>query len=247
VGEVGAVGAAIVAMLPFAIGKLIAVNPTIAVILLLTSAQGRGKALAYVTGALLGPFLAGTALLMLADAPGVPEARASRPAPFDGLVPLAAGLIFLALAYQTWRQRAAPTAEARASAAPWWMRLLDGVTTGRASGVGALMTVVGVKNLAMLLGAVLVIDEAGIGFVEGEIVLALFALIGGVVIAAPLVTAVALGPRADATLARWKGWLLRNTAAIMAALLLFMGGCFALVGIGALIDRPWTRRSGGAG
>ena len=98
------------------------------------------------------------------------------------------------------------------------------------------MTVVGVKNLTMLLGAVVVIADADLGFVEAEIVIALFALIGGIVIATPLVAAIALGPRGDAALSRWKGWLLRNNDAITAALLLFMGGFFALWGIGTLID-----------
>src|SRR6478609_11865573 len=56
----GHVGAAIAQMIPFALGKMIAVNPTIAVILLLVSAHGRGKALAYLTGAALGPLVAGT-------------------------------------------------------------------------------------------------------------------------------------------------------------------------------------------
>ena len=60
-------GAAIAQMIPFALGKMIAVNPTIAVILLLVSAHGRGKAVAYLTGAALGPLVAGTVLLALAD------------------------------------------------------------------------------------------------------------------------------------------------------------------------------------
>src|SRR5947207_9162022 len=106
-------------MIPYALGKMVAVNPTIAVILLLASAHGRGKAHAYVIGALLGPLVAGTALLSLVDS-------VARPQSDDGLVSLGnglqlvLGLTFLALAYRSWYQRTAR--EAVTPALPVWMQ-----------------------------------------------------------------------------------------------------------------------------
>jgi hypothetical protein len=226
------VGAALVQMIPFALGKMIAVNPTIAVILLLVSAHGRSKARAYIIGALLGPLIAGTALLSLADTVA-PAQAAGGPVPLGSALQLVIGLTFLTLAYRSWHQRTARKAEA--ATPPGWMRALDRIGVIGALGLGAAMTVIGVKNLLMLTGLVVALGDADLPFVQREIVLTLFVLISTIPVAAPLVAARFLGPHADDTLGTWKAWLVRNTALVSLGLFLFVGTYFLIRGLGGLL------------
>src|SRR5262245_35743224 len=158
-------------MIPFALGKMIAVNPTIAVILLLVSTHGHRKALAYVIGALVGPLVVGTVLLMFADAVA-PAPSGESPLSLGTALQLLIGLTCLALAYRGWRHHTVKNVDSAAT--PGWMRMLDGVNIVGALGLGAAMTVVGVKNLLMLTGLVVVLNDSGIGFIEREIVLTIF-------------------------------------------------------------------------
>src|SRR5690349_14913840 len=149
-------GAAIAQMIPFALGKMIAVNPTIAVILLLVSANGYGKAVAYLIGAFVGPLVAGLLLIPLIGTV-VPPNDDSDPTPLSSVVHLVVGLTFLFLAYRGWRRRTVK--KSPDGKLPGWMRVLDGIGTGGAFALGAAMTVFGVKNLLMLTGLVAVIGE----------------------------------------------------------------------------------------
>ena len=219
-------------MIPFALGKMIAVNPTIAVILLLVSAHGRGKALAYVIGALLGPLIAGFLLLPLVGTV-VPPHDDDGPSPFGSALQLVIGLTFVFLAIRGWRRR---TAKDLADATPpGWMRALDRVSVGGALVLGAVMTVFGVKNLLMLTGLVVVIGETDLDIVQVTIVLVAFVLLSTLPIATPLIAAKFLGPRADVVLSAWKAWLVRDTDLIMLGFLGVIGGYFTYQGVVGLV------------
>jgi hypothetical protein len=202
------------------------------VTLLLVSANGRSKALAYVIGALLGPLLAGTALLSLAGKVA-PSQADKGPLPLGSALQLVIGLLFLALAYRSWHQRTARKAET--PPLPEWMAMLDRISVAAALGLGALMTVIGVKNLLMLTGVVVVINDAALSFGQQELVLAVFVLISTIPVAAPLIAAHYLGPRADNTLDDWKAWLVQNSSLIMLGFFLLFGGYFLIQGLGGLL------------
>lgn len=225
-------GSALIEMLPFALGKMIAVNPTIAVILLLVGAQGRGKACAYVVGALLGPLVAGTVLLPLAGTVS-PHESGDGPTPFGSALRLIIGLAFLVLAFHSWHQHTAT--KTAPPALPGWMQALSRIGTLGALGLGATMTVFGIKNLLLLTGLVAAISEDNLGFGQSEIVLIGFVLISTIPVAAPLVAAHLLGPRADSVLGAWKAWLARNSALVTFGLFLCLGAYFTLRGFGGLL------------
>jgi Sap, sulfolipid-1-addressing protein len=226
------VGAAIAQMIPFALGKMIAVNPTIAVILLLVSAHGHGKAIAYLTGAFVGPLIAGLFLIPLVGTV-VPSADDGDPTPLSSAVHLVIGLLFLFLAYRGWHRRSAK--KSADGKLPGWMRVLDGIGTGGAFGLGAAMTVFGVKNLLMLTGLVAVISEFTLSPVQQISVLIGFVLISTLPVATPLIAATYLGPRADAVLGAWKEWLVQNSDLILVGFSLILGVLFTLQGAIGLV------------
>jgi hypothetical protein len=227
------VGAAVVEMIPFAFGKMIAVNPTIAVILLLVSAHGSGKALAYVVGALLGPLIAGTLLLPLVGTVAPPQSGGGTTV-FGSTLELVIGLASLILVFRGWFKRADRPSEA--SSLPGWMRTLDHISVIGALALGAVMTVMGVKNLLMLTGVVVAIGEADIDPGQREIVLSGFVLISTIPIAAPLVAVRLLGAHAEETLGAWKAWLVRNSVLVTLGIFLFLGMYFTIRGLVGLVD-----------
>jgi Sap, sulfolipid-1-addressing protein len=79
------------------------------------------------------------------------------------------------------------------------------------------------KNLLLAVAAAAAIAETGIAGGEQAVSYAVFALIGTIGVAVPVVIYLTLGDRAETILDRLKVWMARNNSVIMAVLLLVIG------------------------
>ena len=111
---------------------------------------------------------------------------------------------------------------------PKWLRSIDQFTPVRSFAIGAALSAINPKNLAMSLAAGLSIAQAGLstGAEAGTIVI--YVLLAGATILGPLVVYLAMGQRATEILGGWRTWLADNNATVMSVLLLV----FAVVLIG---------------
>jgi threonine/homoserine/homoserine lactone efflux protein len=212
------VGQALGAVLPLAVAIAIFPVPIIAVVLLVGSESGLAKGLAFVAAWCAGLAAVGAVVLLFA---GIADAGESgEPATWVDVLLLVLGLLALAAAVQSWRGRPRAGGEAPV---PGWMRAIDGFTTAKAGGAGFALAAVNPKNLLLAVAAAAEIAEFGLPAGEEAAVLVVFVLIASAGVLTPLVLTLALGGRSRALLDGLRGWMARNSAVIMAVLLLLIG------------------------
>ena len=151
------IGEAIGGILPLAIAVDISVLSIIAVILMLITPQARSNGPAFVAGWVLGLVAVGGLVLILADAAGV--SSSSGPSTAAYAIKLALGVLLLLLAVRQWRNRPGPGEQ---PPAPKWMAALDSFTPVKSLGLGAAMSGVNPKNLALSASAAMSIAQAGL-------------------------------------------------------------------------------------
>ena len=218
-------GQAIGGILPLAIAVDISVLSIIAIILMLITARARSNGPAFVAGWVLGLVVVGALVLIIANAAGV--SSSSGPSTAADAIKLTLGVLFLLLAVRQWRSRPGPGEQAPA---PKWMAALDSFTPAKSLGLGAAMSGVNPKNLALTAAAAMSIAQTGLPGGQQAVVLAVFIVVGSVAVAAPLVVYLVLGSKADSMLNGWREWLAANNAAIMIVVFLVFG--FVLIGQG---------------
>jgi threonine/homoserine/homoserine lactone efflux protein len=168
-------------------------------------------------------------VLALAGAAGAEDD--AKPSTLASVVKLLLGLLLLLLAVRQWRSRPAPGREAEL---PAWMRAVDSFTAGRAFGLGALLSAVNPKNLALAISAAATIAQAGLSGGGSAAALAVFVVLASASIAVPVVFYLVGGSGAKATLDGWKAWLGANNATVMTVLLAVLGTVLLGKGIGGL-------------
>ncbi len=209
---------AIGGILPLAVGVAISPVPIIAIALMLGSPRARSTGPAFATGWVAGLTIVGTVILVIAS--GSSTSSSGGPATWVSVLKLVFGLLFLLLASRTWHGRPRGGQEA---ALPRWMQAIDGFGAGKALGIGALLSGVNPKNLALTVAAAATIAEAGISGGQEAVALAVFVVVASLSILAPLAVYFLLGARAKAILDEIKGFMSAHNAAIMAVLLVVLG------------------------
>ena len=154
----------------------------IAVILMLITPKARSNGPAFVAGWVLGLVVVGGLVLIIADAAGVASSGASTAA---YAIKLTLGVLLLLLAVRQWRSRPGPGEQAPA---PKWKAALDSFTPVKSLGLGAAMSGVNPKNLALSAAAAMSIAQTGLPGGQQAVVLAVFVVVGTVAVAAPLST-----------------------------------------------------------
>ena len=206
-------------ILPLAIGVAVSVVPIIAVILMLFTDRAKSNSVAFLGGWLFGLIAVGAIALAVANASGASD-DASEPKTGVGILKLLLGLGLLALAYRNWRNRPADSSEAET---PKWMESLDAFGAGKSAGLAAVLSGVNPKNLALTVSAAATIAASGLDTGEQIGALAVFIAIASVTVAAPVLTYLVVGKKADNALDSAKVWLITHNNAIMAVLFLVFG------------------------
>jgi threonine/homoserine/homoserine lactone efflux protein len=199
------------------IGVALSPIPVIAVILMLTTARGKVTGVAFMLGWLVGLTAATTIVLLIAN--GADDATSTSA---DGahIATLVVGLLFLALAVKQWKSRPKPGVPAEL---PKWMAGIDTFTTPKCFGLGAILSGVNPKNLAMAVSAGVALAETGSS--GGGIALgaAIFIIIGSVTVAGPVIGTLIAPQRMAPVLADAKQWLGDHNSVIMIVLFSVLG------------------------
>ena len=211
-------GQAIGQILSVAVGVAISPVPIIAVILMLVTPKARVNGPAFLVGWLLGLAVVGTIVLVFAGSANANDG--GQPATWVDVLKLVLGLLLVLVAAKQWRGRPHGDEE---PPAPKWMGAIDSFTPPKALGAGAVLAGANPKNLLLSVGAAAAIAQTGISGGEQAVAYAVFALIGTIGVATPIVIFFALGDKAGATLERLKGWMAHNNGVIMAVLCLIIG------------------------
>ncbi len=211
-------GDAIGQVLPMAVGVALSPVPIIALILMLVTPRARVNGPAFVVGWLLGLAIVGAIVLAIAEPAGA--SGESGPATGVSVVELVLGLLLLLVALRQWRGRPHGADE---PVMPKWMGALDGFGPAKALGAGALLSGLNPKNLLLAVAAAAAIAGTGIPTGQEVAAYAVFAVIGTLGVAAPLVIYFALGERSAGMLDHMKSWMARNNGVIMAVLCLVIG------------------------
>ncbi|HLB48007.1 MAG TPA: GAP family protein [Anaerolineales bacterium] len=223
-------GSVIGDILPLAIGVALSPVPIIAVILMLFSKNARSTSLTFLIGWFLGVAVVAVIIVLLADP--AQQSTGGEASPLAAIVRIVLGLLLLYLAYRDWQKRPKPGEQAEM---PKWMSSIDSMTSGKALGLGALLSGVNPKNLALIIAAGVVISGAGLNATQTIIALVVFVVLACVSVAAPVLLYLILGDKAAATLNSWKMWLTQNNTTVMMLLCLVFGIVLLGKGLGVLI------------
>jgi threonine/homoserine/homoserine lactone efflux protein len=144
--------------MPLALGIAISPIPVIALILILITPKARSNGLAFLVGWMAGLFVIGGAALLVAGASGLTESTDTA-SQTSIILNFVLGALLLLLAFRQWRSKPSPGEDAPL---PKWMGFLDAFKPGKCLLVGALLSGVNPKNLALNLAAMSVIAGAGL-------------------------------------------------------------------------------------
>jgi threonine/homoserine/homoserine lactone efflux protein len=222
-------GEAIGQVLPMAVGVALSPVPIIAVVLMLVSERARVNGPIFVVGWLAG--LAAVGVLVLAVVGPNNTNDSGEPATWVSWLKIVLGVLLLLLAVKQWRSR---PHEGEQPEMPKWMGAIDAFTPVKAGGSGVVLSALNPKNLLLAIGAGAAIALTGISGEEQAVAYAVFALIGTIGVAAPVVIYFLMGDRAPQMLAGLRTWMGRNNAVIMTVLLLVLGAKLVGDGIGGL-------------
>ena len=205
-------------ILPFAVIVMVSPINIVASILLLFSKRPLLNASCYLAGFLVGVAAVLTGLTLLAGAisldPGSDRSRGA------ALLLLVLGAALVVVAIQKFRHRPGPDDE---PSLPAWMDGIAGFGAGRSLAVGAGIGAGNPKNIAVALGAAVVISSSGLPGAQQAVVIAVYVVLASLGVGAPIVAVIALGDRSTAVLESWRAWLNRNNAAMLAVIYLLLG------------------------
>jgi threonine/homoserine/homoserine lactone efflux protein len=224
------VGQAIGDLLPSAVGVALSPVPIIAVILMLGTQRATTNGPAFAVGWVVGLVVVSVVVLLLTNGA---DNSSSGTSTAVGWIKLVFGVLFLLLALQQWRSRPAPGTEA---AMPRWMAAIDSITPGKALGIGALLSGLNPKNLALTVAAAASISQAGLSGGGDVVAVAVFVVIGSVTVAGPVIVYLVARERSARSLASIKDFMAAHNAVIMMVVLLVLGAKLLGNGIATLTD-----------
>ena len=180
-------GEAIGGVLLLAVGVAISPLPIIGVVLMLVTPRGRTNGPAFVIGSMVALGIVGAIVLLAASDP---TSDSDGPATWASLLKILFGALLVLLAAKQWRGR---PHDGEQAVAPKWMGAVDDFSTPKAFGAGVVLSGANPKNLLLSIAAAVTIAQTGISGGEQAIAYTVFALIGTIGVALPVV--IALHPR----------------------------------------------------
>lgn len=222
--------AVLVELLTPAIGVALSPVPIIAVVLMLATPRARSNGLAFGAGWMVGVATVTTIGLLTFSGTSGDEQEGST---FQSVVILLLGVLLLLAAVKQWRGRPGPGEEPDL---PAWMATIDTFTAGRSFGIGALLAGLNPKNIAMSVVAAAAIAGGALTGAQQAVAIAVFVGLASITVAGPVAYYLIAAERAAAPLARLKGFMADNNAAIMTVLLLVFGVKLISDGLGSLLS-----------
>ncbi|MGY1693675.1 GAP family protein [Geodermatophilus sp. SYSU D00814] len=212
-------------LLPYAVGVAISPVPVIAVILMLLAPHARGASAGFLLGWVAGIVVVTTLFVLLA---GVVEPADGGPSPLVSWVKVVLGGLLLAAGVAQFRAR---PHRGEQPALPRWMSAIDEVTTGRALGLGAVLSGINPKNLGLCLAAGSTVGSAGLGAGGAAVAVGVYTVLAASTVAVPVLAYAVAAERMRKPLDGLHGWLVQENTVIMGTLLTVMGAVVAGHGI----------------
>jgi hypothetical protein len=212
------------------LGLVISLSPitVIPAVLVLQAPRPRPTGLAFLSGWVLG-LAALTALSV--GASGLLGGLDKAPPRWASWLRVVLGSALILYGIYQWLTRH------RHTESPAWMRSFATITPVRAGLTAFVLVVIRPDVLLICVPAGLAIGGGGLGVTGDWIAAAIFVAIAASSVAIPILAYAAAGHRLDDTLARLKDWMDKNTAALMAAVLVVVGALVLYHGINALAHR----------
>ena len=148
--------------------------PIIAVILVLGTPRARSDGPAFALGWVLGMVVVSVVVVVVADGAHDPDSTSADTVNWGTL---GLGVLFLVMAMREWRKR---PRHGEAATMPKWMQTIDTIPPGKALVLGAALSGLNPKNLALTLAASASIAQAGLSDVDTAIAIAVFVVIASV-------------------------------------------------------------------
>lgn len=222
------VGTVLGELLPVAMGVAISPVPVIASVLMLLSARPGRTAPAFAVGWVVGLTAVTVIVLLVA-----PSDDGDEPSTATSWIKLVLGLVVLGLAVATWRRRPPPGVDAPT---PKWMAGIDAMQPGNALALGAALSGANPKNLALAITAGVTIAAGDLDAAATTTCVAVFVLLGSVLVAGPVVAHFVAKDAMAAPLATLKTFMQDHNTAIMTVLLTTLALSNIGKGLGGLID-----------
>ncbi|QKG27178.1 GAP family protein [Actinomadura verrucosospora] len=214
-------------LLPPAVGVALSPVPIIAVVVMLMAPAAR-TAPVFALGWLFGLLAATAIIVIVADPAGADTDSGTT---WTAVVKISLGVLFLLMAAKQWRSRPRDGAEPQM---PGWMAAVDRMAPAKAFGLGALLSGLNPKNLALAVAAALAIAQAGLTTGGGIAAVLIFVILGSLTVAGPVLAALLFRDRVRPSLLAAKDWLIANNATVMFVVLLILGTVMLGKGIARL-------------
>jgi hypothetical protein len=215
-------------LLPVAVGAaVVPLNPII-VLLLLQTAGGLGKAVAFVAGDVTARLAQGVLFGLILGAQQAAYGEEGQGLITSTLL-LILGLLLLIAAFRKWRKEEDPD-----EPPPKWMAGIGNLTGLRAFGAGALYVAIAAKQWVFTLTAISIISEASLGQSMSVGLYLIFVLLTKTLVLLPIVFFALAPGRAAQPLQAAQGWLDRHKRVIAIAVSLIFGLWFLYQGITGL-------------
>jgi Sap, sulfolipid-1-addressing protein len=211
-------------VVPLAVATAVSPLPLVVLLVVLLTPRAVPNGLALASGWATALLAVGAATIALVGAGASLDEHCAAVSALEVLV----GLGLLLLAVRQWKRRPRGGAEATV---PRWLLVADRCTPQRAFAIGVVLVVANPKNLVLTVAAAGAVAGATEGTTHRAWELVLFASLGSVGLAVPLVLRIGLGTRAVALLASWRRWLMVRGPAVACGVLALIG--FLLVTRGA--------------
>ena len=217
--------------LAIASGGLMSVGSILVVLLLLGSKGGLRKASAYFAGYAGGYILIGWTAVFVGERLMAASASAPRLGWVVPAVSIGLGALFIAVGLnKLWRGE-------QSSTPPKFFAALDGMSTPRVFGLGAMITVINPKNLAIYLSAVSVVVSSNLLRTHKVVAIVGVALFFCLAVLCPLLLFAVMSERAVPWLASLRRKLEDNSRRVAITMLLVFGSIFAARGLWLLLGK----------
>lgn len=217
-------------LLPSAVGVALSPVPIVAVILMLGTPRARTTGSAFAVGWIAGLVIVSIIVLLVAGGADDPDSGADTTV---SIIKLLLGTLFLALATKQWQARPRPGHEPEL---PGWMAAVDDFTAGRSLVLGAALSGINPKNLALTLAATASIAQAGLSSGGDVVAVGTFVVIGSLTVAGPVAAYLVASDKVSGPLASVKQFMSDNNAVIMAVVLIVLAAKLIGEGIAGVWD-----------
>ena len=218
---------AVVYSLPMALGVALSPLPIAAVVSVLLSERPANSP-AFLLGWIVGILAIGGVVFLI---PGLDTPR-GEPTPLSGWIKLILGGMLLAYALQRWYQ---VSSDPEPVEAPKVLASMDSISASRAIVTGFLLSAFNPKNLVLTFAGAATIDASMATPLQQGFALAIFAVVASLSVIVPIIGYTLFTAQAIILLVKFKEWLIRNNARVMAILMFVLGALIIGSGLRILL------------